>query len=444
MENIEHGANPTHVGTFNKQEVFKDLFAEMLSYYVRNVKSLSKDEQNDFLHFDKANNAQQLKSWADNIHITGGMGDMVGIELANLIKNTDNTSLDAWMKYAKQDNRFVNEKTEALTKQINDIKGQDNEYPVILFRNGQDNFTAIGKDAQKVADALGIMPDSKINDLDVANINSAGAFLLFKNATPYKVMDPVTDISSVNGADNEISATNKMMLQMGNLAVISNGNTVRFDTQQQIFGNELNLELKKGLFSFTQIDENDKMAVKAIPIQQFDTFDGKSMSYLYDMTASELKNLQAFFNDNFNSLKKNAAEYGNTRKNLDDNLNSLIGQNDRLAKENPDTIILIKQRGFIEAFSDSAINAANTLGLQLYNRSNHKGDVTVPFTRMTVEDYKKLVETDNNVYLARPRVIDNMTDANLSKVNGPVVPSAARTQQQNSEKTEQNRSTFKR
>ena len=135
------------------------------------------------------------------------------------------------------------------------------------------------------------------------------------------------------------------------------------------------------------------------------------------MSASELKNLQTFFNDNFDALKKTTSEYATTRKTLDNNLNTLIGQNDRLATENPETIILIKQRGFIEAFSDSAINAANTLGLQLYNRTNHIGDVTVPFTKMSVDDYKKLIETDNNVYLALPKANDRLTDANLTRVN---------------------------
>lgn len=415
MENIEHGVNPPNVATLNNKEVFNDLNAVVLSYYVRNVKTLSKDEMEDYKRFDKAKTPQQLKTWAENIHITGSMGDMTIIELANVIKNMDDKTLDDLMRQASQNPRIINEKSQALTQQIQEVKTLEKPDTIVLFRNGTDNFTAIGEDAKKTANTLGVMPDNKLNELDVTNINRAGAYLLFQNSMPYKVVDPVTDISAVNG-NNDIATANKLMMQMGNIAVLSKGNTVRFETNQQIFGDESTLEIKKGLFYVTKA-ENDKLTLKATPIQQFDTHDGKSTSYLYDMSASELKNLQTFFNDNFDALKKTTSEYATTRKTLDDNLNTLIGQNDRLATENPETIILIKQRGFIEAFSDSAINAANTLGLQLYNRTNHKGDVTVPFTKMSVDDYKKLIETDNNVYLALPKANDRLTDANLTRVN---------------------------
>ena len=441
MENIEHGVNPTYVDTLNKKEVFKDRFADMLSYYVRNAKTLSKDEQGDFTRFDKANNAQQLKTWAENIHITGSMGDMTSIDLANVIKNTDDKTLNVLLQYAKESPRILIEKANALTLQTNDIKAQEKPDTVILFRNGHDNFTAIGKEATKVAETLGILPDSKINELDVTNINKAGAYLLFQNSVEYKVVDPITDISFVNGKDNDIALANKLMMQMGNIAVLSKGNTVRFETGQQIFGNEQTLELKKGLFSAVSFDENDKLQTVSFPIQQFDTHDGKNISYLYDMSASELKNLQSFFNDNFDALKKTTNEYANTRRELDEKLNTLIGQNDRLTAENPNTIILIKQKGYIEAFSDSAINAANTLGLQLYNRSNHKGDLTVPFTRMTVDDFKKLSETENNVYLARPKVTDRMTDANVTKVNNRTLTSSMSLSQKQNQTTEQEKKT---
>ena len=424
MENIEQGVNPPNVATLNKNEVFKDLFADMLSYYVRNAKTLSKDEQGDFTRFDKANNAQQLKTWAENIHITGSMGDMTSIELANVIKNTDDTTLDMSLRYAKQSPRVVEEKTNALTRQINDLKAHEATDTVILFRNEHDNFTAVGNDAKKVAQTLGIMTDSAVNNLDVTNVNKAGAYLLFQNNVKYMVVDPITDIASITGKDNDIALTNKLMMQMGNLAVLSKGQTVRFDTAQQIFGNEQTLELKKGLFSAVWLDNDDKLKTLSLPIQQFDTHDGKSTSYLYDMPASDLKNLQTFFNNNFDTLKKITNEYGNTRRELDDKLNTLINQNDKLAAENPNTIILIKQKGYIEAFSDSAIKAANALGLQLYNRTNHKGDLTVPFTRMTAEDFKKLAESENNVYLAKPKAADRITDANVTKVSNMSMPNS--------------------
>ena len=67
---------------------------------------------------------------------------------------------------------------------------------------------------------------------------------------------------------------------------------------------------------------------------------------------------------------------------------------------------------------------SGTLGLPLYNRSDHKGYLTVPFTRMTVDDYKRLYETDSNVYLARPSAQDSLTEANLTKVRPNTIPPA--------------------
>ena len=181
MENIEHGVNPPNVATLNKKEVFNDLNAVVLSFYVRNVNTLSKDEMEDFARFDKAKTPQQLKTWAENIHITGSMGDMTLIELASVIKNLDDKMLDDLMRQSSQNPRIINEKSQALTKQIKEVKALEKPDTIVLFRNGTDNFTAIGSDAKKTAETLGIMPDNKFNDLDVTNINRAGAYLLFQN-----------------------------------------------------------------------------------------------------------------------------------------------------------------------------------------------------------------------------------------------------------------------
>ena len=166
------------------------------------------------------------------------------------------------------------------------------------------------------------------------------------------------------------------------------------------------------------------MELKAVPLQLFNTRDGQSESYLTNLSADEMHHLRDFFDQDFDSLAQTTKDYPFTRKALDENLVTLIGQNDHLTRENPGTIILIKQRGFIEAFSDSAINVASTLGLPLYNRSDHKGYITVPFTRMTVDDYKRLYETDSNVYLARPSAQDSLTEANLTKVKPNSMPLA--------------------
>ncbi len=84
---------------------------------------------------------------------------------------------------------------------------------------------------------------------------------------------------------------------------------------------------------------------------------------------------------------------------------------------------------------------AGTLGLPLYNRSDHKGYLTVPFTRMTVDDYKRLYETDSNVYLARPSAQDSLTEANLTKVKPNTIPPA---QQGNPEEKRSERHSIRR
>ena len=431
MEKLDHGANPIDVAT-PKKEFAKELFADMFYYYARNARTLNKDEQEDFKRLDNAANAKQLKEWAENIHVSGGAGDMTGINLANVIRSSDDNFLNELVTEMRQHQRIIDVKAMAITSQVNALKDTnlvpDNN--VILFYNGERNFTAVDKDADKVASVLGIMPDRTLKDMNIININSAGLELLKYNRIPYTVVNPHTSLAMVDGKDSETTQENKLMMQMGLLAVRSKGEMVRFDTKGTVFGDEQSLQLKDGLFSATFIAENDKMELLSLPIHKYNTKDGRSESYFSDMAQTAMKNLQAFFNDNFNDLRKTVEDYCFTRKNLDENLHTLIQQNDRLTKENPNTIILIKQKGFLEAFSDSAINVANALNLPLYNRTDHKNALSIPFTRLTVEDYKKLYDSDNNVYLARPSAPDRISDANVTKVNANSIPLAQDNQQQ--------------
>ena len=440
MEKLENGGYPNDVAT-PKNEFTKELFADMMTYYVRNFNSLSHDEREDFARLDNATNAQQLVNWAENFHITGSMGDMTGIELANIIRNVDEKTLSNLLQDTQQHPRIIHEKMAAIFVQASKTKNELPESPVILFRNGDGNFTALGEDAKKTADRLAVMPDNSFNDIPIVNVNSSGIAILEHNLIPYHIAEPVTNISFTNMKDNDLVEENRLLMQMGHLAMLSKGDTVRYNTDGKIFGNEKTIELRGGLYSATFINENDRMELIAVPIQLFNTKDGLNESYLSNLNTDGLQKLRNFFKDNFDRLKKDTIDYAFTRKALDENLKTLIGQNDHLKKDNPDTIILIKQRGFVEAFSDSAINVANTLGLSLYNRSDHKGNITIPFTRMTIDDYKKLYETDNNVYLAMPLAQDKMTDANLTKVNPNNMPLA---QQENQEMKKSERHTIKR
>ena len=408
METLDYGGHHTDVTT-PKEEFTIELFADMMTFYVRNANSLSPDEREDFARLDHAANARQLVSWAENIHITGCMGDLTAIDLANIIRNTDEASLSDLLKKTRLHPRIINEKLNAITAQAERTRSA---------------LAALGEDAKAIAQKLALMPDDTLGDIPVINIGRPGVALLEHNNIPYHITEPATDIAFAYEEDNDVAQGNRLLTQMGLLAVLSKGDTVRYHTGGKIFGNEETIELRHGLFLVTSLDTEDRMELTAVPLQLFNTADGQSESYLTNLDAKELHSLRDFFNSNFDSLAQATKDYTFARKALDENLVTLIGQNDHLSRENPDTIILIKQRGFIEAFSDSAINVAGTLGLPLYNRSDHKGYLTVPFTRMTVDDYKRLYETDSNVYLARPSAQDSLTEANLTKVKPNTIPPA--------------------
>ena len=172
----------------------------------------------------------------------------------------------------------------------------------------------------------------------------------------------------------------------------------------------------KGTYYMVYAEPENKMMMMSFPIQSFDPSDGKANSYT-SMPDDDMAKFQNSFNQNFNNLKEKVINAPFDRKEQDNNFKRLIDQNDRLSKENPDTIVLIKQRGYIEAFSTSAINAANALGLPLHNRTDHKKSTTVPFARMTVDDYRRLLDTENNIYLAKPFAKDKIIEMNLTKVS---------------------------
>ena len=164
METLDYGGHHADVTT-PKEEFTIELFADMMTFYVRNANSLSPDEREDFARLDHAANAGQLVSWVKNIHITGCMGDLTAIDLANIIRNTDEASLSDLLKKTRLHPRIINEKLNAITAQAERTRSALAESPAILFRNGEGNFTALGEDAKAIARKLALMPDDTLLDI---------------------------------------------------------------------------------------------------------------------------------------------------------------------------------------------------------------------------------------------------------------------------------------
>lgn len=423
MENLEKGGYPNNNVATPKQ--LNELFVNVISNYVRNVKALNRDELEDFKRLDAATNANQLRQWAEKLHVSGSAGDVTSIELAKIIQTLDDKSLDALLLQSQSHPIILENKTNAILQQTEDLRSELPEKTVILYHNGEGNYTAVGTDAEKVAKHLGLLPDELLgsDQIPVININRSGVALLNNNAVVYSIVEPVTSLNMIDGHNNGMTQENKLHMQMGHLAVLSKGETVILNSEMPsnsiLFNKHTAMELHKGTFFIFQKDSHDMQNTSSFPLQSFDIREGKPSSFAY-MENEDIDLLTKFFDHNFEHLKQKVKDAPFRRKEEDNNFKKLIGQNDRLTEENPDTIILIKQKGFIEAFSTNAMKAAETLNLSLYNRTDYKNTITIPFAQMTVNDYKRLLDTENNIYLAKPCVSDNIALSNLTKVSSAI------------------------
>lgn len=436
MERQLHGAGQNHIGTTtiagddgqdrladkhttkpdNLNEATKvlvDALVEINTYYLRNINSLSLSDKNNYRNLQNTQKAEDLKSWANSYVPQFNTLDDTMAKLQEATRRTDDSLIEKAITMAKNDERLLKE-TNNTIENLKRKERKDDQFPFVLIHNKNGEATATNNDAFAVADFMGWKTDS-INKIPVLNISQQGLKLLSQNDFPYIIINPDIDMSPYKNKP-ETDKENKLMMQMGLFAVWSNGNTVRYDSYGQIKGDETTVELKNGLFSITTVDK-DK-GVVTTPLFLFDTKDGKLTSHPSETAQENIANIQKFFNDNAERLTSVTVNYKQTRDILDQNLKDLVKQQDMIAINNPETIVLIKQHGFIEAFSDSAIKAANELQLALYNRTDHNGENSIPFTHMTVRQYERLTETNNNVYLARPKIQERLADANLTRIVG--------------------------
>lgn len=465
MDSQINGANTLNIGTQNYQsgknqtrqseenglakinagklsQSLSDLYADIMSYYIRNTNSLSPNEKWDFQRLDNVANGKDLKEWAKFVVPNFDLPDDNALQFANIIRKTDIATLDAAVTEFQSNQRVRNEKLDGLEQAKKQIL-ESNENAIILFKNKDNTFTATKDDALKISDFMGWKTRLDNNENPIININKEGMVLLRHNDLPVVATDPQMNISFFVDEKSEIEKDNRLTMTMGYLSVLSKGNTVRFDTYGSVFGNEIAIQLKNGLFSSLSIDKEE--GVLATPILMFDSTDGRLDSHMRSMEPDNKVKLQTFFSENNIRLVETTRSYENIRKMLDQNMMQLIKQQDKIAAKNPNTIILIKQHGFIEAFSDSAIKAAETLGLNLYNRTDHTGKTTIPFTHMTVEDFKKLSDSNNNVYLARPAAMEKIVDTNLTKIKPGSLHFSAPVKQEPAQEQEQEKvRSFKR
>lgn len=438
MDQKNYGAGQSHIGTTNKAgddgqdrqanihtatpetdkntRVLLDALVEIHTYYLRNINSLSHAEKNNYRELQKTNKAEEVRSWADSYVPQFNTMDDTMAKFQEAIRKTEDKNIETAISLAKKDDRLLKE-TDNAVENLKRMERKNDDFPFVLLNNTNGGATATNNDAFAVADFMGWKTDS-INNIPVLNISKQGLILLSHNDFPYTVINTDIDFSPYQN-NPETEKENRLLMQMGQLAVMSKGDTVRFDSYGQITGNETTVELKNGLFNITTVDK--EKGVVPTPLFLFDTKDGKLISHPSETAQENIANIRNFFNDNIDKLTSVTANYKQTRDILDQNLKELVRQQDAIAVNNPETIVLIKQHGFIEAFSDSAIKAAEELKLTLYNRTDHNGQNSIPFTHMTTKQYEALTETDNNVYLAKPKIQERLADANLTKIVGPAM-----------------------
>ena len=132
MENLEKGGYPNNNVATPKQ--LNELFVNVISNYVRNVKALSRDELEDFKRLDAATNADQLRQWAEKLHVSGSAGDVTSIELAKIIQTLDDKSLDALLLQSQSHPIILENKTNAILQQTEDLRSELSEKTVILYQ----------------------------------------------------------------------------------------------------------------------------------------------------------------------------------------------------------------------------------------------------------------------------------------------------------------------
>ena len=500
---------PGNTAADRKADKINELYTDLVTFYVRNIHSLSPSEREDYSRLEMVHDADSFLCFAKNINGSPILPEQTDISLAREILSADRATLDMAAEKIATNSSAAQEK---FTAAENIAAGMRNtpDKPLVIFRNGKHSYTVLGEDARILSNQFGwtvqrlrgsdsrnaqnpsspslahvqgeTSPSAKQNwgnpnslpkafnqgelspsaegsrgethfpsaissppekagercpssianipsllemvgerypgkamERTFLNLNRGAVALIQSNNISHKVTNSVVDLGFLRQNDHE-STYNKNRMIIGALATIAGDNVVRLDT-----GSSFLETGKDGSPPTTLIIDNGHASLINAHNDSLDlgTYSVGTGGILRTGNhEAQLANaLCHFLEKNFVCLYTQAMEYGATRQRLDRQLTELIEHNDKIAKDNPDTIILFKQKGFIEAFSESAVKTAETLDVPLYNRSDHGRSISVPFAAISVDQYRDLVETDNNVYLAKPKNMEKMTEMNLRKIS---------------------------
>ena len=368
------------------------LYVQVLSYYYGNKDAISDDAKAVLAQIDRVSTADGLSKWASGVRTGNTLSRIADLpqdireavdELAWQIAESDD--LDASLEGVTSIGILNDVRMENLNTQMAALKGQ---YPdeVLLFRNGQ-GMTLVGDDARKVAEITGWHAgtyqgsDGKATAL--LDISADGYNVLAEKDLHLRAVTPDFNIRPLLPAGTDRLCLAQQTIDYNLTFAAEKPVSIETDGSLHIG----DFKAKALDFHPTGLDaiaeDGEKLVIRDIPNNYWHP-EGTLVvaDYINGHRTTIERSLEA----------PHLADGGmrESQKALYDSYNGIKASHQ-------DEVVLVRQKGFMEAFGEDAVVASRHFGVPLYDRQID--GMKVPFVMIPTEKYSQAVDDDLDINL---------------------------------------------
>ena len=369
-------------------------YVQVLSYYLgaENKAGMSDDVKAVFAQLDRVSTADELSKWASGVRV----GNTLNIirDLPQDIRNAvdelawqiaESEDFDASLKDLNSIGILNDIRMNCLKSQLAALKEQHPE-DVILFRNGQ-GMTLIGEDAQKVAEMTGWQVTTFKNpygaETTMLDISADGYNVLCEKDLNLRTVMPDFSIRQLLTPANDALGFAQQTIDYNLTFATEKPVSVETDGSLHIG----DFKAKTLDFHSTGLDaiaeDGEKLVIRDIPNNYWHP-EGTLV------VADYINGHRTTIEHSLESSRKVSDDVREFQKALYDSYNNIKASHE-------DEVVLIRQKGFMEAFGEDAVTAAKAFAVPLYDRQID-GE-KVPFVMIPTDKYSQALDDDLDINL---------------------------------------------
>ena len=372
-------------------------YAYLMGRYLTNLGSLGQADKELFRQLDAAVSTEDFRQWGRNVASYGEEAGEDAKLLGSLLASTDNKTLDEGIADTKHLGMLTDMRYDAMLRFVRDYGEKHPEEQVLLLLRTENGLMAFGESAVRVQELTGWPVTTNFYGHDygasVMHISADGFEVLSEKDVNVRVMSSPIRTSGMFDAQMPTTEMVDALQTIDYNISFAKEKPVQVETDGSL--NIGNFKAKALDFHPTGLDaiaeDGEKLVIRDIPKNYWHP---EGTLVVADYINGHREVIEAALEE---------ALPLDVDVDMEDNL-TILDHWTEIKNQHPDELLVLRQKGFVEAFGQDAFRMSVMYGVPLYERV-FDGE-SVKFAMMSSKDFMAIDDKAVNIHVAQSPVKD--------------------------------------